>query len=253
MSIKDGYLLIDNHYVPKFLITRDDYTELFAYVKYLEHKGEEKKAYKIYIDALKGLNNTESKSMISMIFRMVNEKIILTSLRESLKHNRFSETIKKKLKKELKELLLLDKHLLLETIEYEYMIVNKISENSLLKDISTQEEKRLMTKVLFYSKKYINTYHQKLKQAIIENSLTELESSHKKDIEKFKSLKNKINLVWNYFKIKVAVLFSIEHDYTELAKGMAKVNVLVATPAMNRTYNDYLEQIENNQSFLENL
>lgn len=33
--------------------------KLFSYVKLLEYKGEEDKAYKIYIDALKGSNNRE--------------------------------------------------------------------------------------------------------------------------------------------------------------------------------------------------
>ena len=152
LSIKSGVRIVGDEYTPKLLLTKDDYIKLFAYVKYLEHNGQEKKAYDIAIKALKGLNNTESRSMLSLMVHMVNEKTIVRSLKESLLHHRFSKEQRVALKKELSNLLLLDNQLLFETIDYESMVTDKLLEYSLLKKSSSQEETKLMTMVLFYSK-----------------------------------------------------------------------------------------------------
>ena len=253
LSIKGEVHIVGNEYNPKLLLTNADYIKLFSYVKYLEHNSKEKKAYSIVIKALKGLNNTESRSMLSLMFHMVNEKIIVKSLKESLQHHRFSKEQRVALKKELGELLLLDYQLLFESIDYENMITDKLLEDSYLKENSNQEEKKLMSKVLFYSKEYCINYNKKLKKAILSNSIDELETHLKKEIEEFESFKNTTNLMLDSFKRKLANYLPLSSDYTVLAKYLAKSNFMFATPSVFKTYKDDMAQVKSNQAFLESI
>ena len=250
IHIKKGASIDD---LPKFLLVADDYIKLFSYVKYLEHNGEEKKAYDIAIKALKGLNNTESKSLVAIMVHVMYEKIIVKSLKESLEHHRFSKEQRVLLKKELRQLLLLDNQLLFETIDYESMVTNKLVKNAYFKESISQEKKELISKMLFYFNKYDSNFNQKLKKAIASDSLDELEAQRQKEIEEFKNLKNHIKLSTDYLKRKLTKLLSLKPDYTEQAKSIAKTIFLFAPIASFKTYKEYMAQVKSNQAFLESI
>jgi len=254
LSIKDGFLIVDNEYSPKLLLTRDDYIKLFSYVKYLEQNGEKNKAYDISIKALKGLNNTKSRDLLALIVHVMNEKIIVKSLKESLQHHRFSKEQKVALKKELSKLLLLDNQLLIETIDYDNLLTSKTVKHVLLEDKSTQEEeKKLTNKILFYTEKYCTNYNLELKKAILSDSFDALEAHRKKEIEEFKSFKNTINFIIDKLKVKLINYIPLSSDYTELAKSIAKSNFMVDTPSLFKTYKEYMTQVKSNQAFLESI
>jgi len=248
--IKEGASIGD---IPNFLLASDDYIHLFSYVKYLEHNGEEKKAYDIAIKALKGLNNTESKALVAIMVHVMYEKIIVKSLKESLEHHRFSKEQRVALKKELSKLLLLDNQLIFETIDYESMVTNKLVKHAYFKENISQEKKELINKMLFYFNKYDSNFNQKLKKAIASNSLDELEAQRQKEIEEFKNLKNYIKLSTDYLKRKLTKLLSLKPDYTEQAKSIAKTIFLVAPIARFKTYKEYMDQVKSNQAFLESI
>ena len=108
--------------IPDFLINRHKYKQLFAYVKYLEHKNRMDESDKIYVDALDGLNNIESEQIISLIFRIVLEKIVMRSIRES--QARYG--LNQELKDELKKSLIIDNQFLLEVIKKENSFFDSI-------------------------------------------------------------------------------------------------------------------------------
>jgi hypothetical protein len=248
--IKEGASIDD---MPKFLLVGNDYIKLFSYVKYLEHNGEEKKAYDIAIKALKGLNNTESKALVAIMVHVMYEKIIVKSLKESLQHHRFSKEQKVALKKELRKLLLLDNKLLFETIDYESIATNKLLKDAYSKENGNKEQKEMISKMLFYFKKYYSDYNAELKKAISSDSLDELEAHRQKEIEEFKNLKNYIKLSTDYLKRKLAKLLSLKPDYTEQAKNIAKTIFLVAPIASFKTYKEYMTQVKSNQEFWESI
>jgi len=248
--IKEGASIDD---MPRFLLAADDYIHLFSYVKYLEYKGEEKKAYDIAIKALKGLNNTESKALVAIMVHVMYEKVIVKSLKESLAHHRFSKEQRVALKKELSNLLLLDNQLLFETIDYESMVTNKLLKDAYSKENVNKEQEEMISKMLFYFKKYYSDFNAELKKAILSDSLDELEAHRQKEIEEFRNSKNNIKLSLDYLKRKLAKFLSLNPDYTEQAKSIAKTIFLVAPIATFKTYKEYMDQVKSNQVFLESI
>lgn len=88
--------------IPKILLNRDDNLLIISYCKYLEYIGHNNKALELYIKSLEGLNNIESKSMLSSIYRLVIEEMLVLGLENNLNNNTNKKIyIKEKLQKNL--------------------------------------------------------------------------------------------------------------------------------------------------------
>ncbi len=73
----------DSFPISRILLSRDDYSLLFAYCKYLEFNNEIDRALNLYIKSLVGLNNMEEKTMLSAIFHLVIEGMIVDNLKRN--------------------------------------------------------------------------------------------------------------------------------------------------------------------------
>ena len=138
--------------MPKIQIGKTKYIQLFSYVKYLEHEGRDEEAYKIYLESLKGLNSISSEQFMSVIFRIVNEKTIVQSLKEWAKHKTFS----KEFVDELSHLLLVDNQYLLDVVKSEKKLMIKNFEKHFSKKTQNKDDEKLMKKTLYFTKKYIS-------------------------------------------------------------------------------------------------
>jgi len=229
LVLKDDSTVV--YKIPKILVNRDDYKQLFAYVKYLEHENRIDEADKIYVDALDGLNNIESEQIISLIFRIVLEKIVMRSIRES--QARYG--LNQELKDELKKSLIIDNQFLLEVIK---------KENSFFDSILKSFPKIRKNKEELY-------IH--LLSAIETDSLNEYKSYKKKRRDELRTFGNMMKYTFKLGKLKLYKLLDIEADSSDIYKFKLNNGVYSATPRVLKTYQEYLTQVKNNKNFLESL
>ena len=220
---------IPNYHIPKLLVNRDQYKQLFAYVKYLEHENRMGEVQKIYTDALYGLKNIEHKESISLIFRIILEKILTTSIKESQERYGLS----KELKDKLKEALLTNNDFLLEVVESENKIYNSFMKKypQLIK-INEEIQTHLIT-------------------AIKNNSFDEFKQYKEEKLDALFNYQNIIKYGFLKGKKRLYRLVEIDTEYLDLFN--AKQDMYRSTPSILKTYQEYLTQVKNNKIFLESL
>lgn len=113
---------------PKILLSKNDYYYALSYLKYLENKHQTKKALNIYFTMLNGLKEVDKKEygVLGSIYRVVVEKQIVASLKDSIKKNIYAKNEKKKLKSFLKTHLILNKNLLSKSLEADRVILTNL-------------------------------------------------------------------------------------------------------------------------------
>jgi hypothetical protein len=241
--------------VPRFLLTKDDYLFILAYVKYLEYKGDAETPLNIYVEILKGLNNIEDKSMLSVIAQTVFQEVTILGLNDALRKNIFSESMKKRLKSEIKDLLILDTKSFFIALEGEKDFILKAYRSSIEEDENeTQEYFKLMAEVEGHLKDYLELYFGKMYAAMEQktpNALQEFEVYMDEEREEFSSIKNEalFFLVAGKVKFKNLIILGNE-SYGFVSKHMAQAIALVSIPRVEKTYLDYLDGIEKNKQFL---
>lgn len=245
----------DRFPVPRILLSREDYLFILAYVKYLEYREESEAALNIYIEILKGLNNTEDRSMLNVLLHLVIEERTILGLNEGLNKNIFSESMKKRLKSEVKDLLTLDTKLFFIALMGEKEFILKAHEASGKDDDDTTEEyDKLMIEVKKHLNEYVDLYFGKMYAAMKQKTpqaLEEFEVYMDKEREEFTSMKNGALFFLYYTKVKIRNFIMLGNEnYGFVSKYMAQSIALVGIPRVKRTYLEYLETIENNKKFL---
>jgi len=216
---------------PKVLINRDEYKQLFAYVKYLEHENRMEEVQQIYTDALYGLKTIESKENISLIFRMVIESVIKKSIKESQKRYELAQV----LNTELKKSLLTDNNFLLDCLKGENAFFI-----SILKPFPEIEKKN-------------QELYSYLISSVKNNSLNQYESYKKEKREEMRTIENVIKFTFLRGKEKLYRLLDIEPDTLEIDKFTMLHDMYESQPRILEAYQDYLTQVKNNKKFLESL
>lgn len=248
----------DKFPVPKILLGTDDYLFILAYVKYLEHKGENETALSIYIEILKGLNNTEDKSMLNVILQSDIQEVTVLGLNDALRKNIFSESMKKRLKSEIKDLLTLDTKSFFIALEGEKEFILKAYKASGEDDENTTEEyEKLMLEVEKHLNLYVDLYFDKMRAAMMQKTpqaLEKFEVYMDKEREELSSIKNRVLIFFYYAKVKIRNLLMLGNDsYGFVSKFMGQTLALGAIPRVKSTYLEYLGRIENNKKFLNSL
>lgn len=256
-----GKVTKDDFYpVSKILLIEDDYYLIVAYIKYLEYQGKLDEAKVFYIDILKGFNNIEDLSFLSVIFRMTEEGIVINSLFQSVKRNCYSQTMKIELKNSIEELLLLDVNKYFIGIEKEKQFILEASKLSFFRTPKedTAGYTKLMTEVYNHLEKNLNLYFSKMIMAI-KTSMKEKNSQALDDFNQYMidekknhmSLKNKIIFTVMGVLVKVKNMIGIgneNHGY--ISKFMGKTHALIAMPIVRSTSLDYIDLIEKNKKLL---
>lgn len=130
--------------MPRIILNRDDYRFIFSYLKYLEFVGDSSKAQEVYSVVLKGLSDIKDRSSISMIYRLVIEKMIVNSLDQAIQAKRFSQLQIKEIKNRMKQYLLLDNKILWNNFQNEIIVSDKLLRRGLLLDITEQKKSNLI-------------------------------------------------------------------------------------------------------------
>lgn len=248
----------DKFPVPKILLGTDDYLFVLAYVKYLEHNGETETALNMYIEILKGLNNTEDKSMLNIILQSAIQEVTVIGLNDALRKNIFSESMRKRLKSEIKDLMTLDTKSFFIALKGEKEFILKAHKASIEDDEDTTEEyEKLMLEVEKHLNLYVDLYFGKMHTAMMQKTpqaLEKFEVYMDKEREEFSSMKNRVLFFLCNAKVKVRnfLMFGNE-NYGFVSKFMGQALALVGIPRVKSTYLDYLEIIENNKKFLNSL
>lgn len=241
--------------IPKFILTRDDYSKLFAYSKYLEFKGDEQDVSSYYIRAAEGLHDVNDYSFISFIYKLVINPIIIRSLNQSLDNKIFTSDSKQLLKSKLKKLLILDNEILLRTIEHNREVQLYYTNQITMKKEPSLFNKQLYDFFMSYMLTSINKEFTTTVLAIQTNTLEKNIAKRKKEIIQHSTLTKHIAMWILESKLKIYNFFSLENDndnddYKRLAHYMVDDSMLIQTPALDRTYNDYAQMIEKNKQLL---
>ena len=215
----------------KLRIHKEDYIQLFSYVKYLENQGRDAEAIKIYIDALNGLKNIPSEQSMSLIFRMMNEKVIVASLKEWYKH----KNIPSELKNKLNQLLLLNDEYLVEILNND----NKISLSYVNK----------FPKI----KKLANIHHQLFMEAVRNDSLDKYNDYSAKKKEEYLSFSNIVKYGYTQGKVKLYTFLGLEPNKSFIDEFQIISSIYEPRTYITKTIKEYREQVNDNKIFLESL
>jgi len=246
---------------PKILLSRDDYFFILAYVKYLEYKGELDEALNIYIEILKGLNNTEDNSLLNFILHLTIEKITITGLNESLNKNIFSQHMKTKLKNKLKDLLIRDTKNILIALEGEKESILKAIAISLANENSgknaSYEYKKYTSEVHEHWKKYTILYFDRMRTCVEQRSPDSIEEFRlfmDKEKEEWDSFKNKTLFLLSSSKAKIKNFLLIGNEsYGFMSQHVGQSLALTSIPKMVPFFIDYIELIRKNEKLLSSL
>ncbi len=237
--------------IPKFELTRDDYIMLMSYTKYLEAHHKVNDSISIYVKAFQGLSNIQGNTILSVIYKLAMNQLLVKSLEQTLAYHMFYPKDTQRLYNKLRKLLIFDTTAIIAGINSE-----KEAAKKLINQIQENEKNKKYIKV--YKKEFgkINdNYWDTLIDAIKNNTL---KSTKKNEDSKLNILK-----LWNNIKLyslntkmylyrKLSIPLTKE-DYIAHAKYSAIDTLLVTRPKLYETCQDYLNMIENNKKLLQKL
>ena len=162
--------------MPKIFLYKDDYYLIFSYVKYLEYEGKINKALNIYVEALQGLNSIKDKTMLSMVFRMVIENVII----KSFDSKNYTEKEKKYFKNKLKTALIKDTQILWNAIEKDRLGIVKELQSGLLTKILNSQNINLNKKIIVRFDKMKSDYNKEFYTLNTKENLIKFDKSFRK-------------------------------------------------------------------------
>jgi len=208
--------------IPKLLLNKCDYLHLFAYCRYLEYHQKYDESLNLHIKCLEGLKNVD-ESMLSAIFHLSIEKLIVLSLKENQKY------LKNLDKASLKKELILNTNILKDALETERKMMFQI----LLLDETLP--KNILILIDKYNKDYGKTY---------------MGISNKKELIEFErkmnEVKKKIQIAYKNW-IEKNIIPDIDSDTL-----VASYIFIMGLPRF-RLIEDNWENIERNKEFLNSL
>ena len=237
--------------IPKFNLTRDNYTQLFAYSKYLEYIGKKDLVLSYYIESLKGIHNIKDNSLLATIFRLVISNIITKSIRYSMEQKKFTNKDKMYLYNELSKLLILDDYYIISTIQSEKTI--NTQQINMMKSNKNNDKYLAVYKKEF--QKINAEYWDILLNATKTDNLSETQKNEEKRLSKLQ--------FWNTLKLfflnkkmtiykKIGIPLS-KQDYIKHAKYSAIETLLITRSKLYETCQDYLNMIHDNKKLLSTL
>ncbi len=209
---------------PKILLSRDDYLLIFAYCKYLEFNNEIDRALNLYMTSLIGLNNIGDKTMLSTIFHLVIEEMIVDNLKRNTMVMSKLEYAK------LEKILILNTDILRDALREEQK--NMIG----ILTLNAKLPKEILVLLRKYSNRYIKAY-MRIKN---KEELIKIEKKYNKD-------KNEIEAKYYNWTEKNIIPKDIARD--EL---IASYIFLIGLPKF-RLLEDVWKNIEKNKKLLDSL
>jgi len=104
------------------------------------------------------------------------------------------------------------------------------------------------------SKYYTNLYYKKRVKSMQTRNLDNYYTFMQSERDKLNSFGEKLSFLKESFLVRVQVLLGFDNiDYSAMADYVGQKMALVATPTMQKVYLNYLENIERNKKFLEQL
>jgi hypothetical protein len=210
--------------LPRILLTRDDYIWIFTYVKYLEFNNKIDVALNLYLKSLMGLNNMEDKTMLSMIYHLTIEELIVDNLKSNI------HLISKLQYEEIEKMLILNTDILRDTLmEDQQKMIEILTLNGEL-------PKKILTLMHGYSEDFINFY---------------MKIKNKDELAKFKI---KFNKQIKEIETKYTNLMEkhiIPHDM-DRDKLIASYLFIISLPKLN-LIQDVWKNIERNKKLLDSL
>jgi len=256
-----GVVNHDNSFpVARILLNKDDYIFIVSYIKYLERMGQFHEAKELYILLFKGMNTIEDKSFLTVIFYIVNEKIVTNSLLDSISKYSYTSKMKSELLGQIQDNLVFDYAKYYESIEYEKTNVLNITKAGFF---HTPEEDsigyiQLMTEVYDVLEQNINFYFDKMSIAIKitikeknERSINQFNIYMKEEKDTHMSFGNKIMFAISAGKIKIKNFLALENEtYGYMSEFMGKTTALIAIPKVGSTTLEFIELVEQNKKLL---
>ena len=254
-NTKENYLL-----APKINLARDDYKFIVAYSKYLEFNDDINKSLALNIDILKGIQNIEDTSLLSVIYSLVVEQIVREGLSQLLTaHKELKDTT---LFRNILSLLTLDTRAFFIAMKRERDVLlnidlyRNVKEKYLAQEVG-KNYKFLMEDVHHYIVVYQNDFYQKM-FAVMKKETAEAMSVYENEMQKMKkehlSTINHLHFTVSALWIKIQSTLGIEvKNFGYVSQYIAHNLVYVATPKINEIYIDYLEHIQKNKIFLKQL
>ena len=241
----------------KLLLTKEDYSVLLVYINYLEKNNQFDKAIELYHQILKGLSSIKNQAYLITIFSIVIQKKTNDVMKNSLIHYQYSKKMRSNLKNKISPHLTLDTQRWFQTLDYENKYTLKLIENSTEASYdfhhlkSNPNYETIMGLFKSKSKYYINFYHKKRVIAMKKNQLENYYNFMKKERDDLNSFSTKLSFLIDFTQIKLQSLLGfVDINYTPIANYMGRVMSMVATPAIDKTYIDYLKTIEQNKELL---
>jgi hypothetical protein len=210
--------------LPRILLTRDDYIWIFAYVKYLEFNNEIDVALNLYLKSLMGLNNMEDKTMLSMIYHLAIEELIVDNLKSNI------HLISKLQYEEIEKMLILNTDILRDALMKDQQKMIEIL------TLNGELPKKILTLMHGYSEGFINSY-MKIKN---KDELVKFKIKFNKQIKEIET--NYTNLMEKYI---------IPHDM-DRDKLIASYLFIISIPKLN-LIQDVWKNIERNKKLLDSL
>lgn len=248
--------------VPNLILHKYDYWFIVSYCRYLEHVGKKYEALDLYVKILHGFNEIDDKSMLSVIFRMTMESMVVESIIYGVKNKYYSKLTKIDLKDKIKDKLSLDYSTYFISIEKEKKFV---LDATYLSFFNKEEESlgynNLMKAAYESLEKYLGIYFSKMTIALkssMENKNNIAVNNFINYIQEEKAehqgTVHRMHFVISGAVVKLRSLMNLggqEDSY--MAEYMGKTLALIAIPLIKSTHIEYAELIEKNKSLLKKL
>jgi len=248
----------------KINVTRDEYFYALAYSKFLESQGRTRESLNIYGVILKGLNqlSLNDAQIMGFIYRMVIQEIVVDSLRNSVKHNRYTTEQKEELYELLSKNLLLDSNAWSIVLEADRKSHHGKCAPSLAKDLNTKyifypydksfladpDVKRNVAEKIcarIHQKQQIQ--YKKIEQISNEQEMEDFEKTVQEDqkrlLERLNDLKNK----------SPEEIEKIKSDQDFFIEILSAYFTSTSMRSVIKTKLDWVKEVESNKKFLQSL
>lgn len=171
--------------IPRLNYTRDDMRVLMTYTKYLIDQNRTQEIPEIYVNVIDGINRTDSgSSFISLIFKIVMNRITLESLQYDIDH--LSQQDKTKLLSKAPKLFELNLEEFDTTLERNTKDLVKEYKSYLIKMLPKERVEKISTtleqKALEYNRKFITLKNIEERKKLVQK----IKSDKKRFFEKYK-------------------------------------------------------------------
>ena len=259
--ILHGIVTSDNPFPPvRILLNKDDYIFIVSYIKYLEKMGQINKSKELYILLFEGMGSIKDKSILTVLFYIVNEKIVTDSLLNGINNYRYTSKIKSELEEKIQGQLILNYTKYDDAIEYEKKNVLKMTKTRFFR---TPEEDsvgyiKLMTEVYDVLEENLNVYFRKMVIAInttikekSERAINQFNIYIKEEKEIHMSFSNETMFALSTGKIKIKNFLGLENKtYGYMSKFTGKTIALIAIPKVGSTPLEFVKLVEKNKKLL---